>query len=153
MITGTSKTFIQLDGIYNMKSIPQSGTEYANRLLKNIKTSLTLRKSIAPLDILLKQKPIASTRDFNSSSNFLDLDSALREVLSILSTDDDRILQAPDIRPLPLQEIYDNLSSNLNLLSELLEDYRSGKEAAIILYNPTATLIMLRLDLINLSAV
>jgi hypothetical protein len=120
-----------------------TGTELADRLLKNIDTSLALRSRIPYLDML---KELAQggasipTATLNTSSNFGSFDQALREILTLLNNVDNLFMAAPDTSPLPLTLIHQNLTANLKLLTGVVDQYAS-------------TILMERLETINLSAV
>ena len=120
-----------------------TGTELADRLLKNIDTSLALRSRIPYLDML---KELAQggasipTATLNTSSNFGSFDQALREILTLLNNVDNLFMAAPDTSPLPLTLIHQNLTANLKLLTGIVDQYAS-------------TILMDRLETINLSAV
>jgi hypothetical protein len=120
-----------------------TGTELADRLLKNIDTSLALRSRIPYLDML---KELAQggasipTATLNTSSNFGSFDQALREVLTLLNSVNNLFMAAPYTSPLPLTLIHQNLSANLKLLTGIIDQH-------------TSAILMERLETINRSAV
>ncbi|RAJ33080.1 hypothetical protein [Pedobacter cryoconitis] len=126
-----------------------TGTDFANRLLNNIQTSLGLRSRIPYLDILkeLKQGGMSIAADtLNTSSNFGSFDRALKEVLTLLHQIDNSLMPPPDILPLPLTLIYQNLTDHLDILSEIFQKYKDQKETPLVT-------ILDHLETINLAAV
>lgn len=126
-----------------------TGTDFANRLLNNIQSSLALRSRIPYLDMLreLKQGGMSISADtLNTSSNFGSFDRALKEVMTRLNSNHSNLIAPPDILPLPLTLIYQNLADNLNLLSEILQDYMNDKES-------DSWLLFDQLETINLASV
>ena len=126
-----------------------TGTDFANRLLNNIQSSLALRSRIPYLDMLreLKQGGMSISADtLNTSSNFGSFDRALKEVMTLLNSNHSNLIAPPDILPLPLTLIYQNLADNLNLLSEILQDYINDKES-------DSWLLFDQLETINLASV
>lgn len=133
-----------------------TGIDLANRLLKNIETSLELRSRVPYLDMLmeLRQGGISLSNEIlNTSSNFGSFDTALKEVLAILHIRNSNFMPPPDISPLRLTVIHQNLSSNITLLSEVLQDYIDLKVPAVKTNESTATLLLYKLETINLAAV
>ena len=133
-----------------------TGINLANRLLKNIETSLELRSRVPYLDMLmeLRQGGISLSNEIlNTSSNFGSFDTALKEVLAILHIRNSKFMPPPDISPLRLTVIHQNLSSNITLLSEVLQDYIDLKVSAVKMNESTATLLLYQLETINLAAV
>ncbi|MBB6498851.1 hypothetical protein [Pedobacter cryoconitis] len=133
-----------------------TGIDLANRLLKNIETSLELRSRVPYLDMLmeLRQGGISLSNEIlNTSSNFGSFDTALKEVLAILHIRNSNFMPPPDISPLRLTVIHQNLSSNITLLSEVLQDYIDLKVSAVKTNESTATLLLYKLETINLAAV
>lgn len=119
------------------------GRELANRLLQNIQTSLTLRAHIPYLDMLkeLAQGGVTiSTATLNTSSNFGSFDQALRSLLAMLHAANSVFMAAPEISPLPLTAIQQNLSGNIDLLIALLDQ-------------PVPAVLLDRLDTIHLASV
>ena len=126
-----------------------TGTEIAGRLLNNIQTSLALRSRIPYLDMLreLKQGGMSISADtLNTSSNFGSFDRALKEVLALLHSSHSNLITPPDVLPLPLTQIYQNLADNFNLLSQILQDYLNDKES-------DSWLLFDQLETINLASV
>lgn len=126
-----------------------TGTDFANRLLNNIQTSLALRSRIPYLDMLreLKQGGMSISADtLNTSSNFGSFDRALKEVLTLLHRSHSDLIAPPDVLPLPLTQIHQNLADHLNLLSEILQDYIEDKES-------DSWLLFDKLETINLASV
>lgn len=126
-----------------------TGTDLANRLLDNIQTSLALRSRIPYLDMLreLKQGGMSIAADtLNTSSNFGSFDRALKEVMTLLHDSHSNLIAPPDVLPLPLTQIYQNLADHLNLLSEILQDYMNDKES-------DSWLLFDKLETINLASV
>lgn len=126
-----------------------TGTDFANRLLNNIQTSLALRSRIPYLDMLreLKQGGMSISADtLNTSSNFGSFDRALKEVLTLLHSSHSDLIALPDVLPLPLTQIHQNLADHLNLLSEILQDYIEDKES-------DSWLLFDKLETINLASV
>lgn len=120
-----------------------TGTELTDRLLKNIQTSLELRSRIPYLEMLkeLAEGGLSISKDtVNTSSNFGSFDTALREVLVKLNHIDPTFMPAPTVSPLPLTAIYENLSSNMLVLIDVLNQ-------------PASSGIVDRLETINLAAV
>jgi len=133
-----------------------TGINLANRLLKNIETSLELRSRVPYLDMLmeLRQGGISLSNEIlNTSSNFGSFDTALKEALAILHISNSKFMPPPDISPLRLTVIHQNLSSNITLLSEVLQDYIDLKVSAVKMNESTATLLLYQLETINLAAV
>ena len=143
----------QMADSINKKLIMMTGADFANRLLQNIQTSLELRSRIPYLDILKELvqggMPVSSAI-LNTSSNFGSFDSALKEVLAILNNRDTNFMPPPDTLPLPLTAIQQNLSDNMVLLSEVIQDYINSKHAAVMI---TSELLLYKLETINLAAV
>ncbi|WP_367867290.1 hypothetical protein [Pedobacter sp. WC2423] len=109
-----------------------TGTALASRLLDNIQTSLALRSRIPYLDMLreLKQGGMSISADtLNTSSNFGSFDRALKEVLALLHSSHSNLIAPPDVLPLPLTQIYQDLADNFNLLSQILQDDLNDKES------------------------
>ena len=133
-----------------------TGTDFANRLLNNIQTSLTLRSHIPYLDMLRELvqggMPV-STATLNTSSNFGSFDSALKEVLTILHTNNGNFMPAPDVLPLPLTVIHQNLSSNMTILAEIIQAHIDTNHSALILNKSTSALLLYKLETINLASV
>ena len=126
-----------------------TGTELASRLLNNIQTSLALRSRIPYLDMLreLKQGGMSISADtLNTSSNFGSFDRALKEVIALLHSSHSNLITPPDVLPLPLTQIYQNLADNFNLLSQILQDYLNDKES-------DSWLLFDQLETINLASV
>lgn len=133
-----------------------TGIDLANRLLKNIETSLELRSRVPYLDMLmeLRQGGISLSNEIlNTSSNFGSFDTALKEVLAILHIRNSNFMPPPDISPLRLTVIHQNLSSNITLLSEVLQDYIDLKVPPVKTNESTSTLLLYKLETINLAAV
>ncbi|MET4137895.1 hypothetical protein ABIB30_000255 [Pedobacter sp. UYP1] len=133
-----------------------TGTDFANRLLQNIQTSLTLRSRIPYLDMLkeLKQGGMSISADtLNTSSNFGSFDSALKDVLAILHNTHSQFIPPPDILPLPLILIYQNLADNLPLLSERLQDAMNGNQSGTGNSEPAFENLFDKLETINLASV
>ncbi|MGY0035728.1 hypothetical protein [Pedobacter sp. NJ-S-72] len=131
-----------------------TGKDFANRLLENIQTSLELRSRIPYLDMLreLRQGGMSlSTAILNTSSNFGSFDTALKEVLAILHSGNSNFISPPDISPLPLIMIYQNLSGNVPLLSEVLQDHIDNNASKI--NESKSVLLLYKLETINLAAV
>ncbi|AMP98474.1 hypothetical protein AY601_1559 [Pedobacter cryoconitis] len=126
-----------------------TGTDFANRLLNNIQTSLALRSRIPYLDMLreLKQGGMSISADtLNTSSNFGSFDRALKEVLTLLHSSHSDLIAPPDVLPLPLTQIHQNLADHLNLLSEILQNFIADKES-------DSWLLFDKLETINLASV
>lgn len=126
-----------------------TGTALASRLLDNIQTSLALRSRIPYLDMLreLKQGGMSISADtLNTSSNFGSFDRALKEVIALLHSSHSNLITPPDVLPLPLTQIYQNLADNFNLLSQILQDYLNDKES-------DSWLLFDQLETINLASV
>lgn len=133
-----------------------TGTDLANRLLQNIQTSLTLRSHVPYLDMLrdLVQggMPVSSAI-LNTSSNFGSFDSALKEVLTILHRDNGNFMPIPDILPLPLTAIYQDLSSNMHLLIEIIQAYIDDENSAVMLKKSASEFLLYKLETISLASV
>lgn len=126
-----------------------TGTDLANRLLNNIQTSLALRSRIPYLDMLreLKQGGMSIAADtLNTSSNFGSFDRALKEVMTLLHSSDSNLMAPPDVLPLPLTQIYQNLADHLNLLAEILQDQTDHQES-------NSWVLFDKLETINLASV
>lgn len=126
-----------------------TGTAFANRLLNNIQTSLALRSRIPYLDMLreLKQGGMSiAAETLNTSSNFGSFDRALKEVMMLLHRSHSNLIAPPDILPLPLTKIYQNLADNLTLVSEILQNYMDDKES-------DSWFLFDKLETINLASV
>lgn len=131
-----------------------TGIDFADRLLKNIQTSLELRSRIPYLDMLMELRQggmTLSSEILNTSSNFGSFDTALKEVLAILHLSHTKLMSPPDILPLPLTVIYQNLSGNITILSEILQNYIDND--AVKLNESASALLFYKLETINLAAV
>ena len=124
-----------------------TGTDLANRLLKNIQTSLELRSRIPYLDMLrdlVQGGTSVSTNILNTSSNFGSFDTALKESLTVLHNSNSTFMAPPANLPLPLTAIHNNLNTNMAILIEIFQDHIDNKESAFLLY---------KLDTINQASV
>jgi hypothetical protein len=133
-----------------------TGIDFANRLLKNIQASLELRSRIPYLDMLMELRQggmSLSTEILNTSSNFGSFDSALKEVLAILHISNSNFMSPPDVSPLPLTMICQNLSSNVTMLSEVIQGYIDLKDITVKMKESTSALLLSKLETINLAAV
>jgi len=141
-----------------------TGTELAERLLKNINTSLELRTHIPYLDVLkdlIEGGVTPTTAVMNTSSNFGSFDSHLKVVLSQLSAANGLIIHRNQPVPLSLSSILMNLTANMDLLIKLLQDAADGKlqtkaatEAKIVTITSAASRLVLdSLEQINRAAV
>lgn len=68
----------------------------------------------------------------NTSSNFGSFDTHLRIVLGLLNAENSLISNQATISPLPLSSILLNLTSNIELLVELLQDAADSNKGAEI---------------------
>lgn len=130
------------------------GKEFADRLIKNIKTSLELRSHIpdmATLKDLAEGGARLSAQLLNTSSNFGSFDTALREVLVALHARDSRILCPPKNSSLQLTVIYDNLSTEIVLLTKVIQEYIDEPEENMNKFHSVS--LVYHLDTINSAAV
>jgi len=129
-----------------------TGIELAKRLLGNIEASQLLRRSIPYLDIL---KDLAeggatfSTATLNTSSNFGSFDTHLKVLLTVLNAVDPVILNPVQSHPLPLAAIVDNLTANLQLLTEILQQASDDKRK----FTAKTNLIINSLEQLNRASV
>ncbi|KIO77839.1 hypothetical protein TH53_06785 [Pedobacter lusitanus] len=94
-----------------------------------------------------------STEILNTSSNFGSFDSALKEVLAILHISNSKLMSPPDISPLHLTVIYQNLSGNITILSEVLQDHLDHKLSDAGSSESVSADLLYKLETINNAAV
>ena len=133
-----------------------TGIELAQRLLADIQASLLLRTSIPYLDIL---KDLAeggatfSSATLNTSSNFGSFDTHLKMLLTTLNAANPVILNPERTHPLPLAAILDNLTANLQLLTDLFHEAIHHTRQPSSDAHTASYYILTSLEQINRSAV